>query len=249
MKLGFSNYLTRGDVLKEIKFAKDHGFQAYELGIHCTADFHYTDQELRNFKEASDGLTVTAHLPYYLQTATQLDEIHKANMKVLEKSMVISHKAGAENVVIHPGYMEHSDDLENLTKNLRDIMMVARRYDFKVCLENLPAIPNLNCSESDDLTSVLGSIPDLYATFDIGHANTSPQEPADYFARISEYVKHVHMHDNLGEQDEHLVPGRGTVQFSSLFRKMKEAGYEGPVILELPSYDDILAGKDFFENL
>jgi sugar phosphate isomerase/epimerase len=66
------------------------------------------------------------------------------------------------------------------------------------------------------------------------------QKLSDPEARISRSVRllgkrivHVHIHDNHGDADEHLVPGEGSIKFGPIVDEIKKIGYEGFVIVEL----------------
>jgi sugar phosphate isomerase/epimerase len=49
---------------------------------------------------------------------------------------------------------------------------------------------------------------------------------------------HIHLDDNRGDFDSHLVPGRGSIDFAALFRALSESGYDGFASVELgPVYN------------
>ena len=43
----------------------------------------------------------------------------------------------------------------------------------------------------------------------------------------------IHLHDNHGEHDEHLLPGDGTLNWQKAMKGLKSSGYDGPLTLEI----------------
>ena len=78
----------------------------------------------------------------------------------------------------------------------------------------------------------------LRFNFDVGHANLA-DGPAEErlersFAPMKALVASVHLHDNHGEKDEHLLPYEGSIHWESAIPLLKSAPNGGlPVVLEL----------------
>jgi sugar phosphate isomerase/epimerase len=78
----------------------------------------------------------------------------------------------------------------------------------------------------------------LRFNFDVGHANLA-DGPAEErlqksFAPMKELVASVHLHDNHGDRDEHLLPYEGSIDWSVAIPLLKSAPNGGlPVVLEL----------------
>jgi sugar phosphate isomerase/epimerase len=53
----------------------------------------------------------------------------------------------------------------------------------------------------------------------------------------------VHLHDNHGCRDEHLLPFEGDIEWGELARTLDDAGYAGPYVFEAgqPSWDEVIA--------
>ncbi|MFT5368069.1 MAG: sugar phosphate isomerase/epimerase [Candidatus Latescibacterota bacterium] len=69
-------------------------------------------------------------------------------------------------------------------------------------------------------------------TLDTGHGNLCDCLH-DLVATFSERLAFLHLHDNQGIKDEHLVPGRGTIDWKRLISDLDRAGYIGPLNFEL----------------
>ncbi len=55
---------------------------------------------------------------------------------------------------------------------------------------------------------------------------------------MAPHLKHLHLHDNHGEQDEHLPIGQGYVPFSTLFKWLKTTQAPATMTLENHSLPD-----------
>jgi sugar phosphate isomerase/epimerase len=115
---------------------------------------------------------------------------------------------------------------------LKKIIEKAREKKIIICLENL--------SENwHDLEVAFDNLPLLNLTLDVGHGQLLREENTSFtiIKRYPDRIKHIHLHDNLGgntpEDDLHLPPGRGSVDFKNVFNSLSNIGYTGTATLEL----------------
>lgn len=101
-----------------------------------------------------------------------------------------------------------------------------------VCLENL--------SESDvHLAEVFAALPELSLTLDLGHAEllTGENTSFGFFDHCPGRIRHIHLHDNHGgnspEDDLHLPPGEGRIDFRKIFERLHAINYRETITLEL----------------
>ncbi|MBT7251414.1 hypothetical protein HN604_00115 [archaeon] len=70
----------------------------------------------------------------------------------------------------------------------------------------------------------------LGVTWDMGHINMAKGKGFDdkyveeETAKIAEYVKHVHVTDNFGFEDSHLIPGMGNVPIKKVLEALEKEG-------------------------
>jgi hypothetical protein len=70
----------------------------------------------------------------------------------------------------------------------------------------------------------------LGVTWDMGHINMAKGKGFDdsyveeETRKIAEYVKHVHVTDNFGFEDSHLIPGMGNVPIKKVLEQLEKAG-------------------------
>lgn len=70
---------------------------------------------------------------------------------------------------------------------------------------------------------------------DLGHANIHGEVMSAIGAAAPRLI-HVHASDNNAERDDHLVPGRGSIPWGPAFDALREAGFPGPLTVELRDY-------------
>lgn len=66
---------------------------------------------------------------------------------------------------------------------------------------------------------------------DVGHCHAHFNDDFDW-KRFGKKIVSVHLHDNFGKEDEHLLPFDGTVPWGDYAKKFSEYGYKGDVTLE-----------------
>ena len=67
---------------------------------------------------------------------------------------------------------------------------------------------------------------------DLGHANIEGGVRSGIREAAPRLI-HVHASDNHGQKDDHLVPGRGGIDWKEVFAELDAAGFPGPFTVEL----------------
>ena len=85
----------------------------------------------------------------------------------------------------------------------------------------------------------------LYMTLDVGHANHVGYSADDM---IFDCIKHVHMHDNFGDDDAHLPLGEGSIDLKRVVNNLESKKYDGIYILEVNDYDSIKKSNEYMKE-
>ncbi|MBR0385883.1 MAG: sugar phosphate isomerase/epimerase [Erysipelotrichaceae bacterium] len=109
-------------------------------------------------------------------------------------------------------------------ERLRKIVAHAVEKNIKIAFENTK-IPGYQ-------EYVLSRIPEAGNCYDAGHCHAHFNDEYD-FAQFKDRFYCVHLHDNHGESDEHLLPGDGTIDWPKVMAELKHNGYAGPITLEI----------------
>jgi sugar phosphate isomerase/epimerase len=254
-EIGVMSQLTTKDCIDDLKFVIENGFKWFELGLDWEQNFNLSNEKLSKIKKMAkdNNIKLIVHSAWYLPTSSMLPEIKKGVITNIKKAIIIAKKVGADRLTIHPGYREMPGPAialcyNSLTDTLNQLVEFASRYKVNICLENVDALPCYLCYTIEDYLKVLNSVKGLKTTLDVGHANTS-DGAIEYLEAVKNTIMDMHVHDNSGENDEHKCLGEGNIDFKRLFSECKKIGYNGPFILELFPYENILKGKERLEKL
>jgi sugar phosphate isomerase/epimerase len=211
----------RVEIVKEIKFISDLGFDFVELH---TADW------LRNKK--AEILKVTGDLNIdligHLPDGDLCDPNPKRNLKLLNlfsEGIDVFHEFGIEKVIVHTFVGREVDsskysklELTHLKlERLKDLSDKCRDLGVKLCLENTEE--NLK-----DLDKYFRELSFLRFCLDIGHANLFSKENKSikFLKKFSQKLEHIHVSDNFGGNSEHhdlhLPIGTGNIDFKPIFQ-------------------------------
>jgi len=86
--------------------------------------------------------------------------------------------------------------------------------------------------------------PRLGMCYDSGHGNAdkSGGTGIGMLTRFGHKLMALHLHDNNGINDQHLLPFDGTVDWSAIMRRINDTVYTGPTTLEMGgNYPDMTA--------
>ena len=88
-----------------------------------------------------------------------------------------------------------------------------------------------------ELTDSFGAPEHLAICYDFGHANlANPGHTREDLLAIGQRLKAVHVNDNRGTADEHLMPFHGTVDWKAAMAALAEIGYTGDLTYEIQEF-------------
>ncbi|MEA5037019.1 MAG: sugar phosphate isomerase/epimerase [Methanocorpusculum sp.] len=175
--------------------------------------------------------------------AEPFEPIRRASLHVLRETAEIADLAGAEKLVIHPGFCLDPGDkgasFSALHKSIQELGDLQEEFSVRLVMENLGS---LDCChfQTPELVRELRAA-GLGLTLDVGHANLTGT--LDAFLR--EKPDHMHLHDNKGSSDEHAACGTGSVDFA----KIQTAAGDATLILEVLRLDDVKPSLDYLASL
>ena len=260
MKIGLSTWSLLGmDVVAAVRAIGDAGFDYIELWgeiPHAYPD--WVDERPLKDALSSFSMTVTTHAPFTdLNPATPFEPMKGAVERTLERFVAFSVSAGARVVTVHPGSV-HSEALvpgsaANSMTILRK-MIAAAGGRLSVSVENQTKSSSRYhyplASTTESLRALLSGEDGLKFTLDTGHAHASGLDPIDLVQMAGPRLVEVHLSDNAGEYDDHLVPGEGTADLKKLTGKL--AGSDVLICLEINPHrytpDQVLRASSSFKS-
>ena len=210
---------------------KSHGFDCVDFDM-CNINHMLYQLEERDFKKyltAEKILSQQAGVEIF-QThgpwGWPIKDLEKADLedklKKMEKSIRATAILGCKYWVIHPLMPYLFDDIkqgkekETWEINLSfmpKLLEIAKKYDVTVCLENTP-FSDYSIATPEQVLKLINEINDesLQMCFDTGHiAAFGERFPGNIVRMMSDKIKVLHVHDNGGENDEHLPPFDGII--------------------------------------
>jgi len=157
---------------------------------------------------------------------------------------------GGPMVVVHPApfspenlpitQAERDRRVGPLRKSIEDLAEVGRKLDVVFLWENIPNnyfIGNDPLQLADLLRQT--DSPHARMCFDTGHALMTGTV-ADRLATCADMVGYMHVHDNNGREDSHLMPGEGAIEWPALRNVLRSQGLDVPAMLEVFYLEDKL---------
>ncbi len=145
------------------------------------------------------------------------------------------------------------DRLEEIfLDGLARVAQIAEEEDVKVLIEPEPGLLVENSRQFKKLMIKILNQKNIRLNFDIGHFYCVNEDPAKLVLELSDYIEHFHLADIAHTRiHNHLIPGRGAIDFRSVFDAIDDIGYRGFVTVELYPYQDnpIDAAKEAYDYL
>lgn len=154
-------------------------------------------------------------------------------------------EAGIKVITVHPGLTSLSVPgmkeraIENAKKSLRILDRTSREYGVTFAVENMPCFKPMLGKTAEELNMLIEGT-SLGVCFDIGHANTTGQIES-MISTFKDRIVNVHLHDNIGEEDNHMTIGDGNIDFKKALDML--SGYRGKYIIESKSMDSAIESK------
>ena len=200
----------------------------------------------------SYNLKYTIHAPFMdVNIASVQDKSRLNSIEQVKESIDLANKINCEAVVVHPGltsFLPNKYFPEKVIKAANDSIKELGEYsnDLGVLttVENMPNFPSMIYQNMEELNELLVSL-DMPMTLDIGHANHMGYSPeAMYF----DSIKHVHAHDNFGDDDAHLALGEGSIELNTIINILEMNNFDGIYIIEVNDYDSIKKSYEYMKK-
>ncbi len=198
-----------------------HWFRDSKLKVHSLHAPMYTDDVWgRSGPQATINITETTKA----KRMGMVDEIKRA----LEIAEVVPFRY----LIQHLGVQGEEFDerkLDAAFSSLDEIKVFAGQRGVEVLLENTPN----ELSSGERLNFFLGQTHlKLNYCFDLGHAHMTGDLAAE-FETMKSRIRSTHLHDNNGQEDAHLFPGKGTINWKKAMGLLNSCPEQYPLLLEL----------------
>ena len=243
MRYGAMNFPIR-PVLSELEDFARLGFDFIEIAMDAPEGhyrkLHEQKGAIRSALERYD-MGMVCHLPTFVYTADLAEDIRRASLVEMIRSMETAADLGAEKAVLHPsmvsglGALVLKEVRSYADESLATLVEAAGRVQLPLCLENMFPKYHLGYDPAE-FEIWLARHPDLRLTLDTGHGNIDAhgiRRILKFIHMFGNRIGHVHVSDNRGKRDEHLPIGKGCIDFASVIAALLGTGYDGTVTLEV----------------
>lgn len=186
-----------------------------------------------------------SHLPYYdVFRNPQKDPVMEM---LIERSIIASAMLGVRWAVTHPAtvYSDYSASFQENLNYYAAHLTTARKYGVGICLENdfgylADQKRLMYCADVAELIQLVDAVADpeyMGICYDFGHANLTPNpQHRQNINRIGSRLKALHVQDNHGSRDEHLLPFHGNIDWAACMSGLAEIGYRGDLTFEVQEF-------------
>ena len=244
---------------------KEHGYDYidYQNFVNIESDFFKLPEdefiaEILEQKAAfsSHGLRISqAHAPWRSPKDNDPEE-RKRWILAMKKAIRGTHALDCRRFVVHPlmPYMdtaEHPDEVWAMNEQfLAELADYAKDYNVTVCFENMPftVFPISTPEHCVKMVDKLGR-DNLKICLDTGHAAIfEGKDVANAVRTIGHRLEALHIHDNMGENDEHLYPGYGIIDWDEFALALREVGFNKVISLETCPRDGKFPKEEWTER-
>jgi len=198
-----------------------HWFHDSELRLHALHAPMYTDD---CWGQSGPQSVIDITEPVKAKRILMVDEIKRA--------LEIADRIPFRYLIQHLGVAGQSIDERRMDagfSSLEELKVFAGQRGVEVLLENTPN----EASSGERLNHFLRTTHlNLNYCFDVGHAHMSTGVEAE-FEVMKDRIRSTHIHDNNGQEDQHLFPTGGTIPWAKVMRLLTSRPEQFPLVLEL----------------
>ena len=201
----------------------------------------------RDALEESGVYPHTIHAPYSVINLASFDEAErKDGVEQVAAAMRFLAELGGRTVIVHPSAKPSLDYFtpensgaatENAHRSISELVLVAETEGVRMALENLTAnkVTARPLATMREMRSFMADLPAEYVGIchDIGHTRLIGLDIANEARVASDRLYALHIQDGSTDDDDHLPPGHGVLDFDSYARALDDIGFDGAWTLEV----------------
>lgn len=229
-----------------IRRLHQQGYQGIEVwGGRPHAYRHDLDDELDEIISLLDQLEITvpnfipAQFRYPSILCSSNEAVRRDSVRYIQDAIDNALRLRAPSVSLCPGITLFGEDLDKgwaqLHKSILELLDYTEGTDLVLLIEPAHRAESTLILTVEDGLRLIREIGSerLGILLDTGHANVNGENLAQMVLSLKDVPFHIHVDDNHGDSDAHMIPGEGSINFSSFVRALKEMNYQGFVSAEL----------------
>jgi inosose dehydratase len=226
-------YRANGDLERALRDIAAEGYVGVEVFDGNAADFADRPEVLRDLLDETGLALVSVYTgANFIFQDILPDELWRVN-----RAAELAAMFGAEQLVVGGGARRAAgtaeEDYDRLGRALDTVVDIAERH-------------GLTASYHPHLTTIVESPAELDKIMarsrigfcpDTAHLAAGGGDPAELIRRYPQRIRHVHLKDYRPDPLTFLPLGQGVLDFPDIIAAVREAGYDGWLLVELDSYD------------
>lgn len=190
------------------------------------------------------GMTASqAHTPFYNVLDPSSVKDHDYTEEMVRRSIMAAGELGVKAIVIHAGTYFCDNDYKKILRDNVEYMKphaeLAAQYGMSIAVENLfdkmdhakGFRKRRYMARTDEVIELCDTLREQYdnvgVCWDFGHANEMGWDQPQALEMVGSRLIAVHVQDNYGVNDDHLLPYHGTIEWEPIMKTLKKINYQG----------------------
>jgi sugar phosphate isomerase/epimerase len=234
MKIGLNSVLFGGyDLETAFRVTAMAGYDGIEISAINGMSEHLVIDRWRDTADEIKRLSKEYNLELLA-----MEQPNSRDMAVMEEAMRAAVEIGIPIINTGPGgESDNEEEWKKTEEALGNCAKLAEKYGITVCVKAHVRASIYNTPTTLRIMEAISS-PNFGIDMDPSHIWRGNENPVEAIAAVVSRVKHVHIRDCKGRQMNPGLPpmqanGRGDIDLVGYVRVLHEAGYTGPVDLEV----------------
>lgn len=230
---------TGFDYDKCVQYTCEAGFNCIDLSMYVIKEndplffnqnWQYVAEKLKALGEELGAQYVQAHSPSgnpHLSKAHYDEYLWKT-----KRSIEVCGILGIPNIVVHSGFrpgMTKKEYHEESGRFFQELFPLMEKFQVNVLCENGKKVEDhYNLYSGQEMRDFIEHVnhPLFHGCWDTGHANMNGPQYNDIVA-VGKDLYALHINDNRGELDEHIIPFFGTINMDEVMSALADIDYKG----------------------
>jgi protein FrlC len=175
--------------------------------------------------------------PYNMMIGSEA--MRRESLEYVKTAMDVAYKMNAGFTLISAGHAGYETTRQQywpqLINNLKELSRHAENIGIDLVLEPLTQYESNVIVTCNDLITALDDVGSerLFGMCDICPPFCNHEPIMSYFEKIGNRLRHMHITDNDGHSDTHMMPGDGRIPLRQLFHEIEVTNYKGYCTIEL----------------
>jgi sugar phosphate isomerase/epimerase len=184
------------------------------------------------------GTAFTIHpAAWDVNLTSPIKELRDAAFMLHEKSIRFTHKIGASQVVLHPGFsgsraFDKAKARHTARETAERLVAIAKPLGLRLAFENVGYHDSSIYTAEEYCHALDGMDETLGYLLDTGHAHINGWDVAEIIDSLKGRLYGIHIHDNMADADRHLPINDGNMNWKQIFKAMRNITGDCDLVLE-----------------